>query len=91
MKHVTPALTLPPATAAASGGGSSKSPVLPPLSIAKGVVAQWDGADDADSDLSAVGKDGKLNWLCSVPVQEKVNLVLKWDVVAPASVNITGL
>ena len=60
------------------------------VKVASGVVAQWDrpGSEaasateeglDSDSepvDLTALGKDGKISWLCSVPAQTKTNLTL---------------
>ena len=36
---------------------------------------------------------GKLNWVCAVPAQEQIGLVLEWEVVAPQTVKtaIQGL
>jgi hypothetical protein len=42
-------------------------------------------------DLMALGKDGKISWLCSIPAQAKVNLTLQWEVSAPANTTIVGL
>ena len=69
---------------------------LPPLavSVAPGVVAQWHGADEAGVEVEALsmGKDGKLNWVCAIPAQETIGLVLQWEVVAPVkTTSILGL
>ena len=73
----------------AKGAGESKA--LPPVSVASGVVAQWHGADEAGVEVEALGKDGKLNWVCAVPAQENIGLVLQWEVVAPVKTTILGL
>ncbi|KAF9258853.1 hypothetical protein L218DRAFT_709110 [Marasmius fiardii PR-910] len=52
----------------------------PTVNVSGGVVAVWDGADDVDVDIEALGKDGKMNWLCELQGQEKVNLTLQWEV-----------
>ncbi len=64
---------------------------MPPVKVSSGVAAQWDGADDSQGDITALGKDGKLNWLCSIPPQGTVNLSLQWEVLAPASITVDGL
>jgi hypothetical protein len=66
--------------------------VLSPVS-ASGVVqvAQWHGADERGVEVEALGKDGILNWVCAVPAQEQIRLVLKWEVVAPVKTTILGL
>ena len=73
------------------------------VKVTSGVVARWDrpgseaasGTDEeSDSDpvdLTTLGKDGKINWLCSVPAQAKANLTLQWEVSAPVSTNIAGI
>ena len=70
-------------------GGEPKVP--PPVSVALGVVGQWHGADEAGVEVEALGKDGKLNWICAVPAQEKIGLVLQWEVVTPVKTAILGL
>ncbi|KAL0946101.1 hypothetical protein HGRIS_012366 [Hohenbuehelia grisea] len=87
VKLVTPALTVP--TNAGTLGGKETRP--DPVKVGKGVVAQWDGAEEAEADLGSLGKDGKLNWVCTVPAQGKLNLQLQWEVSSPASVTVTGL
>lgn len=89
VKRITPALTLPSAATVSEGSGKSSS--VPPLTVAEGIVAQWNGAEDPSTEVSALGKDRKLNWVCAVPAQGKINLALGWDVVAPASLSINGL
>ncbi|KAK1223181.1 hypothetical protein PQX77_013948 [Marasmius sp. AFHP31] len=71
------------ATTASSVGANVK--------VADGVFAQWDGADEKDVDVEALGKNGKMNWLCDVGPQDKVNLALRWEVSAPVKVQVTGL
>jgi len=62
-----PALNLPAAPVTPSKG-SIKAP--PPVTVSEGVVAQWDSsADEPNFDMEALGKDGKFNWVCSVPSQ----------------------
>ncbi|TDL23085.1 mitochondrial carrier [Rickenella mellea] len=67
-----PALTLPPSSAITIANGKPPQPV----DVSSGIKAQWDGTDEPDFDMTALGKDGKINWVCSVPAQEKVNLHL---------------
>ncbi|KAF8148209.1 hypothetical protein B0H34DRAFT_669000 [Crassisporium funariophilum] len=71
------------------GGGEVKVPL--PVKVTAGVVAQWNGADEADVDVDALGRDGKLNWVCAVPAQGKIGLTLQWEVTAPVRTNIVGL
>ena len=86
VKLISPALVLPEPPAS---DAERKQP--PPLQVGEGVVAQWEGADEPGFDLEALGRDGKLNWVCSIPSQGKVNLLLSWEVVAPARLTIEGL
>ncbi|KAF8989095.1 mucoidy inhibitor A [Cyathus striatus] len=60
------------------------------IQVAKGVVAQWEKGD-GNAEVDKLGSDGKLSWNCSIPAQGKVNLVLSWEVAAPADKVITGL
>ncbi|EFI27220.1 hypothetical protein CC1G_15048 [Coprinopsis cinerea okayama7 len=64
-----------------------------PVKVTKDVVAQWQGADEAETqaDVQALGSDGKLVWKCAVPAQGKVALSLQWEVSAPVKSNIVGL
>ncbi|KAL0946220.1 hypothetical protein HGRIS_012479 [Hohenbuehelia grisea] len=87
VKLVAPALTTPSNTGTLGGKGTRPDPVK----VSEGVVAQWDGAEEAEAELTSLGKDGKLNWVCSVPAQGKVNLQLQWEVASPASITVTGL
>ena len=67
--------------------------VPPPVPVSSGVVAHWAGIDEINSEenLESLGKDGKINWVCSVPSQGKVGITLQWEVVAPlSSVDIVG-
>lgn len=62
-----------------------------PVPISNGVVAQWEGADDRAVELSSLGKNGQFDWICSVPAQGKINLLMKWEVSAPESATVVGL
>ncbi|KAJ2921389.1 hypothetical protein H1R20_g15700, partial [Candolleomyces eurysporus] len=42
-------------------------------------------------DLTVLGKDGKISWLCSIPPQTKVNLTLQWEVSAPVNTEVVGI
>ncbi|RDB15217.1 Protein F37C4.5 [Hypsizygus marmoreus] len=85
VKLLSPALSIPENPITTSSNGSERKP-LSPVKVADGVVAQWEGADEPGFDLEALGKDGKLSWVCSIPAQGKVNLLLSWEVSAPARV-----
>ncbi|KAJ7922929.1 hypothetical protein B0H13DRAFT_1980864, partial [Mycena leptocephala] len=95
VRLVAPALTLP----AEGGGGTSKlssmantnakAPQV--MNVGKGVVAQWDGTDEPECDVEALGRERKVNWVCAVPAQGKINLALEWEVTAPASLQVVGL
>ena len=96
VKLVRPALRLPwegfswGSISTANGGKPKELPPLA-LNVASGVVAQWHGADEAGVELEALGKDGKLNWVCDVQAQEIIGLVLQWEVVTPVKTTILGL
>jgi hypothetical protein len=93
VKLVSPALTLP-----AQPGGLKNIKTLPKaaapevVNVARGVTAQWDGADDPDCAVESLGLNRKLNWICSIPSQGKINLALEWEVtVSPATAQVVGL
>jgi hypothetical protein len=81
---VSPALKLP----GEAGGVDLKAS---PLKVSSGVIAQWHGADEASVEAEVLGRDGKLDWMCNVLAQEKIGLVLQWEVTAPVKAIITGL
>lgn len=93
VKLVGPALTLAGEGGLAIGTSKRASVVPKPqaLNVADGIVAQWDGADEPACDLEALGRDRKLNWICAVPAQGKINFALDWEVSAPANVQVLGL
>ncbi|CAA7265466.1 unnamed protein product [Cyclocybe aegerita] len=102
VKLVQPSLVLPNAegvgTVSSAAGSSEKAKLPPPLKVSSGVVATWDGADEVslgqgqvDVDVDALGREGRLCWICSVAPQSKVGLVLQWEVSAPLRTDITGL
>ncbi|KAK7043126.1 hypothetical protein VNI00_008480 [Paramarasmius palmivorus] len=63
----------------------------PNVKVSDGVVAQWDGADDSSVDVDALGKNGKIDWLCDIPAGEKINLTLQWEVAMPVKTQVVGL
>jgi hypothetical protein len=69
--------------------GEKKASLL--MVVSHDVVARWHGAEDTGVDVASLGKDGKLIWTCSVPPQGKVNLVLQWEISAPADVEVMEL
>ncbi|TFK24428.1 hypothetical protein FA15DRAFT_592426, partial [Coprinopsis marcescibilis] len=64
-----------------------------PVNVGKGVFAQWDGVDNvlSEDDAGNLGKNGLLIWKCSVPPQGKVNLSLRYEVLAPVASHIIDL
>ncbi|KAF8187704.1 hypothetical protein BJ912DRAFT_926564 [Pholiota molesta] len=98
VKLLQPALLLPDAEGSGSGtfkaASSGEPKALPPLKVSPGIVAAWTGADDEtgqDSDFDALGKDGKFSWVCTVPPQSKVGLLLQYEVSAPLRTKIAGI
>lgn len=92
VKLVNPALVLPPAASGDSVKSKTQPPQIQPQSLGNGVVAQWDGVDEPNCDVDTLGLDRKLNWVCTVPAQAKINLSLEWEVtVSPASAQVIGL
>jgi len=87
VKLISPALTMP----SSSGTSTTVRKCGKLVRVGEGIVAQWDRADEAGFDETALGKDGKLNWVCSIPSQEKINLLLHWEVSYPVNAHIVGL
>ncbi|KAJ7591028.1 hypothetical protein C8J56DRAFT_550654 [Mycena floridula] len=86
VKLLQPALVLPNSNKTKSASVLEKS-----LKVSNDVTAQWDGADAEVTDAEALGRDGKLNFICVMAAQAKLNLTLQWDVQSPAKTEVTGL
>ncbi|KAJ7505942.1 hypothetical protein B0H11DRAFT_1795634 [Mycena galericulata] len=83
VKLMNPALTLPSDVGKSSLTGAARDPQV--LNIGKGIKAHWDGVDEPGCEVATLGLDRKLNWICTVPAQGKLNLALEWEVtVSPA-------
>lgn len=50
-----------------------------------------EGADEPDVDPSLLGKDGEFIWVCNIPAQGTLNLLLSWEVVYPYGSQVIGL
>ncbi|KAF9005412.1 hypothetical protein BDQ17DRAFT_1423911 [Cyathus striatus] len=83
VKPLSPALPM-----VEPGSTKKKVDVSKSIQVCKGVVAQWEKGDDGDIEL---GSDGKFSWICSIPAQGKVDLVLCWKVAVPAGKRVAGL
>ncbi|KAF9465728.1 hypothetical protein BDZ94DRAFT_1320028 [Collybia nuda] len=86
VKLVSPSLSVPEASGT---GGEVQAPQA--VKVGEGVHAQWEGADEQGIDMEHLGRDGKFHWVCAVPSQGKINLVLSWEVSAPLHTDIVGL
>ncbi|KAH9475079.1 Protein F37C4.5 [Psilocybe cubensis] len=73
---INPGLT-PPSLSPASSATKAKTIVT----VSPDIIAQWCGVENPGSDVSALGKDGKLNWVCGVPAYGRINLLLQWEVI----------
>ncbi|THU89057.1 hypothetical protein K435DRAFT_300756 [Dendrothele bispora CBS 962.96] len=83
-------------TGPAINPNASPLPITPSYSkgqvpVGDGVIAQWDGSDDPTVDVEALGKNGKLNWLCEIPPLGTLNLSLQYEVNTPAKTTVIGL
>ena len=87
-----PLPSMQPNVGGAKAGEKSANNSGAKVRVAPGVLAHWgDGTEDAtavDDGTSAVGKDGKLSWICEVPSQGKMNVMLQWEVTAPAQAHV---
>ncbi|KAJ3505935.1 hypothetical protein NLJ89_g7153 [Agrocybe chaxingu] len=77
-----PALVLP--------SQDSANLMAPFVRVEEGVSACWYDAGDSGN-IAALGKEGKLKWVCSVPAQQKINLLLQWEVSVPSDTTVLGL
>ena len=89
VKLVSPALCVP--TPSSTPSGTSTLAERSRVKVCEGVVAQWNGADDRNVDITALGKNGKLDWVCTLPAFGKVNLLLQWEVSTSQKEVINGL
>ncbi|KAF8073969.1 hypothetical protein FPV67DRAFT_1560259 [Lyophyllum atratum] len=87
---LSPGLVLPDQTSNSFSKGAELR-VPSPVKVGDGVWAQWEGANEPDVDVEALGRDGKFNWVCAVPAQGKIILLLPWEVAAPLRTQIVGL
>lgn len=81
----SPRLSLP---GSVSLPGEAKT--VPSVVVEDGVTAFWHDPSDT-GDIAALGKDGKLKWVCSLASQKKLNLLLQWEVSFPAQTVVIGL
>ncbi|KAJ2920688.1 hypothetical protein H1R20_g16407, partial [Candolleomyces eurysporus] len=92
VKLISPVL---PTNSTSAGSSLNLSAITGTLTkrvkLADGVVAQWYGADEEATNAEYLGKDGKVQWLCSLPSQKKVDLTLQWEVSVPKEVVVVGL
>ncbi|KAF7325513.1 hypothetical protein MKEN_00400300 [Mycena kentingensis (nom. inval.)] len=95
VKLLSPALVLPSDNAAGSvkaKGATALGASTQKIKLGKDVIAQWDGVDEPDCVVESLGLDRKVNWICSVAPQAKVNVSLEWEVgVSPAGAHVVGL
>jgi hypothetical protein len=90
-------LTLPALPMNSTSGGASLSlssitdALTKKVKLAEGVVAQWYGAGEENTNAEYLGKDGKVQWVCSLGSQDQVDLILQWEVSASKEVVVIGL
>ncbi|KAF8054955.1 hypothetical protein FPV67DRAFT_1568227 [Lyophyllum atratum] len=91
---INPPLTCPSVSSGSSRAEPSSSVLegaREPVAVGKGITAVWEGAEDRDINGERVGRDGKVGWVCLVPLLGKVILVLQWEVVASARTDLVGM
>ncbi|KAJ8519109.1 hypothetical protein ONZ45_g3932 [Pleurotus djamor] len=93
VKLVEPGLTPPPNPPSLVSSKSTLGKVEKPptVTVSKGVTANWDGADDPECDVRALGRYGRIAWKCAIPEQGKTNVNLVWEVNTASKLPITGL
>lgn len=100
VKLLNPALQLPnPSSSTDSSSlrisekAGALSKINPSVKLSNEVVAKWDDGNEEEEniDASMLGKDGRINLVCSLPAQGKTNVTLQWEVSAPAKTKIMGI
>ncbi|KAJ2918890.1 hypothetical protein MD484_g1484, partial [Candolleomyces efflorescens] len=91
VKLTSPALPTSTSAGTSLGLGSSTGALTKRVKLGDDVVAQWYGADEESTSTEYLGKDGKVQWLCSLPSQKKVTLTLQWEVSVPKEAVVVGL
>ncbi|KAF9525622.1 hypothetical protein CPB83DRAFT_885409 [Crepidotus variabilis] len=86
---ISPALSAP--VAGPVQASHSRQSLRKSIKLESGVQAQWDKSDEKDVEDSMVGKDGKINWLLTIPPRKTVNLALQFEVTYPTGISLTGL
>ena len=61
------------------------------MRVSEGIVAQWNGSDDLNGDLSALGGNGRIDWICAIPAFGTVILLLLWEVTTTQKTVVYGL
>ena len=84
---ISPALTLPTTSTLKLTGKETP----PRVQVSEGIIAQWNGSDDPNGDFSALGRNGRIDWICAIPAFGTVNLLLQWEVTTTKKTEIYGL
>ena len=84
---ISPALTLPTTSTLKLKGKETP----PRVQVSEGIIAQWNGSDDPNSDFSALGRNGRIDWICAIPAFGTINLLLQWEVIGTNKTTIYGL
>ncbi|KAF9532702.1 hypothetical protein CPB83DRAFT_635276 [Crepidotus variabilis] len=87
VKLINPALIMPPPPNA----GYNASNMDKQIEVSDGIMAQWARKDDSSTDATALGKDGKMEWVCAMDAFGKVNLVLQWELSTSSREKVYGL
>ncbi|KAH9475070.1 Protein F37C4.5 [Psilocybe cubensis] len=85
---INPALDLPGPETDVS---NSLVSISPGVKVGDEIIAQWNRTESIGDDVSALGKDGQVCWICSVPALGRNNLVLQWEVIDSQKTKIFGL
>lgn len=70
--------------------GPATSEKQKPLRVKENIVAQWERVDEKDFE-GALGRNGKINWLVSLPPQKPVTLLLQFEVGFAGGLVVEGL
>jgi hypothetical protein len=97
VRLISPALALPVATSANEKTSTSilklksKQSVSDTVKVSSNVTANWDGLGEQDTDQKALGKDGVVCWFVSLVAQERVTLVLQYEISHAEGLDVNGI